>query len=100
MRISSYEQKIIKNLAEKIFGTDTHVFLFGSRTLDDKKGGDIDLLITNENKENLTTRLKITFLAELKSLIGDQKIDVILDTDATKEKDNFYRSIKSEAVEL
>jgi predicted nucleotidyltransferase len=100
MRISSYEQKIIKTLAKKIFGTDTHVFLFGSRTMGDKKGGDIDLFITNKNKENLTTRSKITFLAELKASIGDQKIDVILDTDATKAKENFYRSIKSKAVEL
>ena len=57
-------------------------------------------IITNEKKETLTTRSKITFLAELKASIGDQKIDVILDTDATKAKENFYRSIKSEAVEL
>ena len=57
-------------------------------------------IITNEKKETLTTRSKITFLAELKASIGDQKIDVILDTDATKAKENSYRSIKSEAVEL
>ena len=100
MRITEKEKEIIKRLAKDIFGAQTRVYLFGSRTSDRLKGGDIDLFITNENKQNLTLRSKIAFLAELKSIIGDQKIDVVLDTDATKAKKSFYRSIQTQSIEL
>jgi uncharacterized protein len=100
MRITEKEKEIIKRLAKDIFGAQTHVYLFGSRTSDRLKGGDIDLFITNENKQNLTLRSKLSFLSELKSIIGDQKIDVILDTESTKAKKNFYRSIQKQSLEL
>ena len=86
MRISNKEIEVIKRLALKIFGPRTHVYLFGSRVSEAQKGGDIDLFITHEDKSKLTLMAKIEFLAELKSIIGDQKIDVVLDTDATKSK--------------
>ena len=100
MRITEEEKEIIKRLAKDIFGAQTHVYLFGSRASERLKGGDIDLFITNENKQNLTLRSKLSFLAELKSIIGEQKIDVIMDTKATKAKKNFYRSIQKQSVEL
>jgi uncharacterized protein len=100
MRISEEEIEIIKKLANKYFGQNTKVFLFGSRTFDNKRGGDIDLFITSLQKSNLTMAAKIEFLTELKYLIGDQKIDVILDTDFLKRKKQFYRSVTREAVEL
>lgn len=100
MRITREEKNIIKRLAKNTFGDQTRVYLFGSRISDKMKGGDIDLFITNENKQNLTLRRKLSFLAELKSIIGDQKIDVVLDTDATQTKKNFYRSIKKQVIEL
>ena len=100
MRITREEKDIIKRVAKKIFSDQAQIYLFGSRTSDKKKGGDIDLFITSKNKQNLTLRAKLSFLAELKSIMGDQKIDVVLDTKATKAKDSFYRSIKKQAVEL
>jgi predicted nucleotidyltransferase len=100
MRISDKEKEIIKRLAKDIFGAQTRVYLFGSRTSDRYKGGDIDLFITSKEKQSLTMRSKLSFLAELKALIGDQKIDVILDTEATQTKSNFYHSIQKHAIEL
>jgi predicted nucleotidyltransferase len=100
MRISEEEITLIKKLARQIFGNGTKVFLFGSRVDDRKKGGDIDLFITGEQKSNYTVAHKIDFLVELKSLIGDQKIDVILDTESTRQKKQFHRSITRQAVEL
>ena len=52
MRLSSKEINIIKNKAQLIFG-DSIVYLFGSRVDDTKKGGDIDLYLVSENKDNL-----------------------------------------------
>jgi hypothetical protein len=43
---------------------------------------------------------KIHFLAELKAEIGERKIDVVFDNDATRQKKNFYRSIISQKVVL
>lgn len=100
MRISEIEIDVIKKLAVRIFGRNTKVFLFGSRTSDVKKGGDIDLFISNPQKSKLTFSAKIEFLTELKLIIGEQKIDVVLDTDSVRSKKQFYNSLKRKAVEL
>ena len=100
MRITENEISAIKSLAKKNFGNGTLVFLFGSRIDDDKKGGDIDLFITNKEKSKLTISCKIEFLTELKLLIGEQKIDVVLDNAFTRQKKQFYRTVTQQAVEL
>lgn len=100
MRIRQKDIEVIKKLAKKYFGSDTRVYLFGSRVSETQKGGDIDLFITNQDTNHLTLMVKIEFLAELKSIIGDQKIDVVLDTEATKSKKSFYRSVKRHAIEI
>jgi len=100
MRISEKEIELIKKLAVNIFGDNTKVFLFGSRTSDSKRGGDIDLFITNNQKSKLTLSAKIEFLTELKLLIGEQKIDVVLDTESTRSKKQFYNSVRKEAIKL
>ena len=100
MRLIKSEIEIIIALAKKYFGSTVRVFLFGSRVDDFKKGGDIDLFIKSENKNQMTLDLKIHFLAELKSLIGDQKIDVVFDNDATRAKLGFYHSIIEHNTEL
>lgn len=100
MRISKKEIEIIKTLAIQKFGEGTKVFLFGSRINDSKKGGDIDLLIRNEKAERLTVSAKINFLTELKNLIGEQKIDVVLDSLSFARKRSFYQSVIQSAVEL
>ena len=100
MRLSDREISIIKQLAREVFGKDTNVYLFGSRTADHLRGGDIDLLVSGNDQEKLTFRAKQRFLAELKARIGDQKIDVVLDTKTTQSKKNFYQSIHQQAVKL
>ena len=52
------------------------MFLLGSRVDDLKKGGDIDLFIKISDQSNLLTK-KIRFLARVKKILGEQKIDVV-----------------------
>ena len=100
MRIDQHEIATIKCLAEEHFGSGTKVYLFGSRVDDDKKGGDIDLFITNKNRTKLTLDSKIDFLTDLKSIIGNQKIDVVLDNSLARRKKQFYQSVTKKYVEI
>jgi len=100
MRLSKFEIDTINKLAGKHFGNGTTVFLFGSRTDDRKKGGDIDLLIKNDDTQLLTLRSKIRFLVDLKAIIGNRKIDVIFDNKILRQKINFYRSIVNHQIRL
>jgi hypothetical protein len=80
MRLSGSQILNIKNTAMAIFGKNTKVFLFGSRLDDTKKGGDIDLFIKPIQiiDEDFCFELKLKFLIQLKKLVGERKIDVII----------------------
>jgi len=100
MRLSQFQIDTINHLAQKYFGQEATVYLFGSRTDDYQKGGDIDLFIHNDNETVLTIEAKIHFLAELKTKIGDRKIDVVFDKAGTRQKISFYRSLNNQKVEI
>lgn len=78
MRLNSEQVSIISNTARSIFGESVQVLLFGSRTSDMRKGGDIDLLVQSADDKVLNISNKINFIVELKKQLGDQKIDVVL----------------------
>ena len=82
MRLTKQEQQIIKKVFKESF-EDGKIYLFGSRTDDTQRGGDIDLYIETNNKKDMLSK-KIKFLASLKDAIGDQKIDVIISKDKTR----------------
>ncbi len=84
VRLSEFEINAIKSTAYEIFGKNSKIILFGSRANPNKKGGDIDLLIIPEKKDNLFEK-KIKFLARTKMKIGEQKIDLILYKDGRSE---------------
>ncbi len=78
MRLRSEDIQIIIRIAKEIYGENVKVYLFGSRTDDTKRGGDIDLLIrTLEEKKGVLARIRM--LSRLKQLLGEQKIDIIGD---------------------
>ncbi len=78
MRLSKREIEAILQVAEDIYGTDVKVYLFGSRVDDSRRGGDIDLLVrTTSAKKGILERVRMA--SRIKSLIGDQKIDIIGD---------------------
>ena len=78
MRLQKKEIQTILQVARNIYGEKVKVYLFGSRLDDTKRGGDIDLLIrTDEEKKGVLARIRM--IAQLKFLLGDQKIDIIGD---------------------
>ena len=78
MRLQKQEIHTILQVARHIYGEKVKVYLFGSRLDNTKRGGDIDLLIrTEEEKKGVLARIRM--IAQLKFLLGDQKIDIIGD---------------------
>lgn len=78
MRLTEYEIESIKNVARLHFGSEIEVFLFGSRTSEKLRGGDIDLFIKSTQGQDLRLGSKLSFITDLIILIGEQKIDVVL----------------------
>lgn len=99
MRLSKFEIESIKSLAIRHFGTDVQVILFGSRTSDQQRGGDIDLFISSPTGEHLNTRTKINFTTDLIIQIGEQKIDVVLDNPIMKNS-VFFKTINQTGIPL
>jgi uncharacterized protein len=99
MRISDKEIENIRELAGLHFGKDVQVFLFGSRTMEQQRGGDIDLYIRNPMGIKLSIRSKINFIGDLIIRIGEQRIDVVLDN---KEAENsvFFKTILKTAIQI
>ncbi|MDD2768281.1 MAG: nucleotidyltransferase domain-containing protein [Methylococcus sp.] len=82
MRLSQTEIHAIKQTAQEVFGAGVEVILFGSRTDDSKKGGDIDLYIKDGVGQDLAH--KIRFQLALEQKIGEQKIDVVFAQDSSR----------------
>ena len=79
MRLTPQQVDIIRHAAEEAFGPGTQVVLFGSRVDDNKRGGDIDLLIHPANADRALAR-KIRFLGMLERQLGQRKIDVVIES--------------------
>lgn len=79
MRITEEEKRYICEAFRKHFGKNDHLWLFGSRVDDAKKGGDIDLYIETEEKNSrVALENKLSFIDDLWLSLGEQKIDVVL----------------------
>jgi predicted nucleotidyltransferase len=77
LRIKEKHIEEIKHASREYFGENAKVYLFGSRTDDNKKGGDIDLYIETHEAGNIIER-KIKLLGKLNTILGEQKIDIII----------------------
>ncbi|MEI6575566.1 MAG: nucleotidyltransferase domain-containing protein [Bacteroidota bacterium] len=73
MRLNNFEIENIKKQAIRHFGNEVKVILFGSRTQNEKRGGDIDLYIKSTDLETMNPRSKINFITDLLMIIGEQK---------------------------
>ena len=84
MRLSQNKIDYLKKLSLEIFNS-RNIYLFGSRTDDNLKGGDIDIYIQSNNKKDIL-KSKITFLREFEKYYGEQKVDLLIDNNSIKKK--------------
>jgi uncharacterized protein len=93
MRISKTAIDLIKKNVQK-YDNKATIYLFGSRTDDSKKGGDIDLLIISQQ---ITLQHVIQIKLSLYDALGEQKIDIVL---AHETKKPFVKIAMQEGVVL
>lgn len=98
MRLKPRDIEAIKWAASETFGADAIVRLYGSRTRDELRGGDIDLLIDVASCES-EWRMAERFRERLFERIDEQKVDVVFLVRG-ETPSAFVRMILPEAVPL
>jgi predicted nucleotidyltransferase len=95
MRITEHEKNVIVE-AVKSADPEAKVWLFGSRTDDNKKAGDIDIAILSEKiKKGVMQEIQVRrFICDR---IGEQKIDIVTSTEG---KEAFFRMAVAEGIQL
>jgi predicted nucleotidyltransferase len=85
MRLTQIQLQITKNTVERVLGTASKVWLFGSRTDETLRGGDIDLLI--ETEVVLPNRAKVLckLHGALTFALGERKLDILLKDASTQD---------------
>lgn len=79
MRLTQENINAIKRTAAEVFGSEASIWLFGSRIDENRRGGDIDLMVENIDPDWEKIALqKARFLARLKTRIGDRRIDLVV----------------------
>ncbi len=100
MRLSEFELEVIVLSAKDKFGENTSVILFGSRTNDTLKGGDIDLFIRpgiQASPEEMLHR-KISMLVEMEQKLGEQNIDILLKQ--TNDKRTIVKAVEKTGIAI
>lgn len=78
MRIDPAEAQMIRRVVEAQFGTETRLWLFGSRTDDTARGGDVDILVdVGQAVENPAWAASCAESTLMRAL-GGRRVDVVL----------------------
>ena len=78
MRLTPTQAQIIGETVRAMLGPDARVRLFGSRTDDAARGGDIDLYVEVDRPLGNRVAAASRLAGQLQIRLGDQRIDVIL----------------------
>jgi len=77
MRLTEEQHEIILRAVRRRFGPSAGVFLFGSRVDDNRKGGDIDLLVETDTSGTDALTAKLHAISDMQREMGDRKIDLV-----------------------
>ena len=98
MRISQKEKADIIELVRKHISEQSQIWLFGSRTKNHARGGDIDLLIEVSRLSNAVEK-KIHLRLALEDRWGEAKVDILLH-DTCHPELPIHRIAKLEGIRL
>lgn len=78
MRLTTDQIQAIRQTAQRVLGIGARVSVFGSRALDNRKGGDIDLFFETDAQLDNRAKVLCQLHGALTLALGERKIDVIL----------------------
>jgi predicted nucleotidyltransferase len=78
MRLTTDQIQAIRQTAQRVLGAGARVSVFGSRALDNGKGGDIDLFFETDALLENRAKVLCQLHGALTLALGERKIDVIL----------------------
>lgn len=78
MRLTERQIAEIRAAVRELAGEDARVRLFGSRTNDNARGGDIDLLVEVPGRVENETALGSRIAGRISRRLDGQKVDVLL----------------------
>ncbi len=93
MRITEEEKRVFIETVKSI-DPEANIFLFGSRADDNKRGGDIDLLV---HSQKIDLRKEMEIQKEFFLRLEEQKIDLVVTKDFSEP---FVQYIKPTLVAL
>ena len=80
MRLAIEDRSVISDTIHQA-DADAMIYLFGSRTDDAAKGGDIDLLVLSKRIDLMT---KLDILVQLHQKLGERKVDIAVYSDTSR----------------
>lgn len=102
MRISALEHQAIAAASREAFPAGTRVLLFGSRLDENRRGGDIDLLVEWPGPMVATDAVdrRARFTARLYRLLEEQRIDVVMTQAAQLDTRPVVEVARQQGIEL
>lgn len=89
MRLTEQQIQLVKKAVDSILNAPNNIWLFGSRVDDEKRGGDIDLFIETQSLCSNRAETICRLYGELITMLGEQKIDILLKDKNTDEAPIF-----------
>ena len=83
MRLTPQQHRLLKEQITGELGEDCQILLFGSRTKDDARGGDVDLLVRSPRPLQRKMWLESLLAARAERIFGGRRVDVLLLDPAT-----------------
>ena len=101
VRLAERDLGIIKQSFVKYFLAQDHLWIFGSRVDITKNGGDIDLYIETSHEDmQEAIKSEILLYSALQNLLGEQKIDIIVNVLSQNHSLLIYDVAKTEGIKL
>ena len=102
MRLSAVDRLAVESACREALPAGTRVLLFGSRLDDERRGGDIDLLV--ELPETLSADdavdRRTRFTARLYRLLEERRIDVVMTQQGQPDSRSVVDAARRQGVEL
>lgn len=99
MRLAAEQVEHIVSATRELLGPRVRVWLFGSRSDDTCRGGDIDLLVEAGQRVEQPVWTAAQLTARLQRRLGDRRIDVLV-TDPTTPPEPIHLVARGEGLLL